>query len=74
MRGDFGGRAALLRQCWCCCGFQRVGRPGRIEGTRELVARRKPCIVASRGDKDGVRILRVLHSALLWLGGLADLS
>ncbi|MBN8754726.1 MULTISPECIES: type II toxin-antitoxin system RelE/ParE family toxin [Variovorax] len=54
--------------------FPEGGRPGRIEGTRELVIRRTPYIVAYRVEEDGVRILRVLHSAQSWPGGLTDLS
>ncbi|HEX7788929.1 MAG TPA: type II toxin-antitoxin system RelE/ParE family toxin [Afipia sp.] len=54
--------------------FPEGGRPGRIEGTRELVVRRTPYIVAYRVDKDCVRILRVLHSAQLWPSGSRDLS
>ena len=43
-----------------------IGRPGRIEGTRELVIQRTPYIVAYRIDRDTVRILRVLHGAQEW--------
>ncbi len=53
--------------------FPEGGRPGRIEGTRELVIRRTPYIAAYRIEGDGVRILRVLHSAQLWPATLADL-
>jgi len=53
--------------------FPEGGRPGRIEGTRELVVRRTPYIVAYRVERDGVRILRVLHSAQMWPGGMTDL-
>ncbi|WP_431514355.1 type II toxin-antitoxin system RelE/ParE family toxin [Variovorax sp. DAIF25] len=53
--------------------FPEGGRPGRIEGTRELVIRRTPYIVAYRVERDGVRILRVLHSAQMWPGGMTDL-
>jgi toxin ParE1/3/4 len=53
--------------------FPEGGRPGRIEGTRELVIRRTPYIVAYRIERDGVRILRVLHSAQMWPGGMTDL-
>ena len=53
--------------------FPEGGRPGRIEGTRELVVRRTSYIVAYRVERDCVRILRVLHSAQLWPGELTDL-
>jgi toxin ParE1/3/4 len=41
----------------------RSGRPGRVEGTRELVITRTPYIVAYRIIGDTVRILRVLHNS-----------
>jgi addiction module RelE/StbE family toxin len=53
--------------------FPEGGRPGRVEGTRELVIRRTPYIAAYRVGKDCVRILRILHSAQLWPGELKDL-
>ncbi|MBD9667713.1 type II toxin-antitoxin system RelE/ParE family toxin [Variovorax sp. VRV01] len=53
--------------------FPEGGRPGRIEGTRELIVRRTPYIVAYQVGQDCVRILRILHSAQLWPGQLADL-
>ncbi len=46
--------------------FPEIGRPGRIEGTRELVIHRTPYIAAYRIAGDTVRILRVLHGAQLW--------
>jgi toxin ParE1/3/4 len=46
--------------------FPGSGRPGRIEGTRELVIHRTPYIVAYRITGSTVRILRVLHSARRW--------
>ena len=46
--------------------FPEIGRPGRIEGTRELVIHRTPYIAAYRLTGDTVRILRVLHGAQLW--------
>lgn len=46
--------------------FPEIGRPGRIEGTRELVIHRTPYIAACRIAGDTVRILRVLHGAQLW--------
>ena len=46
--------------------FPESGRPGRIEGTRELVIERTPLIVAYRIRENTVRILRVLHGAQMW--------
>jgi addiction module RelE/StbE family toxin len=46
--------------------FPEMGRPGRIEGTRELVIARTPYIAAYRIIGDTVRILRVLHGAQQW--------
>lgn len=46
--------------------FAESGRPGRVEGTRELVIDRTPYIAAYRINGNEVRILRVLHGALLW--------
>jgi toxin ParE1/3/4 len=47
--------------------FPESGRPGRIEGTRELVIDRTPYIAAYQIVGKVVRILRVLHGARLWL-------
>ena len=52
--------------------FPEVGRPGRIEGTRELVIQRTPYIVAYRIDRDTIRILRVLHGAQQWPNTLPE--
>ena len=46
--------------------FPESGRPGRIEGTRELVILRTPYIVAYLIVRNTVRILRVLHGAQRW--------
>jgi toxin ParE1/3/4 len=46
--------------------FPQMGRPGRIDGTRELVINRTPYILAYRILGDTVRILRVLHGAQQW--------
>jgi len=46
--------------------FPESGRPGRVEGTRELVIDRTPYIAAYRVASDTVRILRVLHGAQQW--------
>ena len=46
--------------------FPESGRPGRVEGTRELVIHRTPYIAACRITDNTVRILRVLHGAQQW--------
>ena len=43
-----------------------VGRPGRVEGTRELVIPRTPYIVAYSILDEQVVILDVLHGAQEW--------
>jgi len=45
-----------------------IGRPGRAEGTRELVVTRTPYIVIYdyAQDKDRAEILRVIHHARRW--------
>lgn len=45
--------------------FPKIGRPGRIEGTRELVALANYIIVYQEYDFS-IRILRVLHAAQQW--------
>jgi addiction module RelE/StbE family toxin len=46
--------------------FPEMGRPGRVEGTRELVIHRTPYIAAYRIAGNTIRILRVLHGAQMW--------
>lgn len=52
--------------------YPECGRPGRIEGTHELVINKTQFIVAYRIQKGVVRILRVLHGAQAWPGDLPD--
>lgn len=44
----------------------RMGRTGRVRGTRELVITGLPYIVVYRAKKQTVEIARVLHGAQLW--------
>lgn len=46
--------------------FPQIGRPGRREGTRELVIGRTPYIVPYRLHGDLIEILRVLHGRQRW--------
>lgn len=46
--------------------FPESGRPGRVEGTRQLVIPGTPYVAAYLIAADAVRILRVLHGAQQW--------
>lgn len=46
--------------------FPQRGRPGRLEGTRELVIVGTPYLAVYRTGETSVRILRVLHGAQDW--------
>jgi addiction module RelE/StbE family toxin len=46
--------------------FPKIGRPGRINGTRELIIQRTPYIAVYRIAGKTIRILRVLHGAQMW--------
>jgi toxin ParE1/3/4 len=50
--------------------FPNSGRPGRIEGTRELIAGKHPCIIAYRARHQRVEI--VIHTARLWPESFPD--
>jgi len=43
-----------------------IGRPGRVEGTKELVISGTPFIIPYRVKKGEVHLLRVLHSSRKW--------
>jgi toxin ParE1/3/4 len=57
---------AIQRQVERLAQHPRIGRPGRVEGTRELVVSGTPYIVAYRVAGQDVTILRVLHGAQQW--------
>ena len=46
--------------------YPNRGRPGRYEGTRELIIVGTPYIVVYRVREERLRILRVLHGAQSW--------
>jgi addiction module RelE/StbE family toxin len=43
-----------------------MGRPGRVEGTRELVLGSLPYVVPYVHQSDTIIILRFLHGAMRW--------
>lgn len=43
-----------------------LGRPGRVEGTRELVIPGTPYIIPYRVREGRVEVLRVFHAARKW--------
>ena len=46
--------------------FPNRGRPGRINGTRELPLPRLPFVVVYRVRENAVEIVRLLHGAQQW--------
>jgi toxin ParE1/3/4 len=46
--------------------YPALGRPGRVDGTRELVINRTPFIAVYRIESGMVRILHFLHGAQRW--------
>jgi toxin ParE1/3/4 len=48
--------------------FPEAGRPGRIEGTREVVVAPTPFLIAYRIRRSKIEILSLLHGARKWPG------
>jgi toxin ParE1/3/4 len=46
--------------------FPNRGRPGRVNGTRELPLPRLPFVVVYRVRENAVEIVRLLHGAQCW--------
>jgi plasmid stabilization system protein ParE len=46
--------------------FPRMGRPGRVAGTYELVITRAPHIVAYQLAGNDIEVLAVIHGARRW--------
>ena len=44
----------------------RIGRPGRVKGTREMVISGLPYIIPYIEENGIVFILRILHSSMKW--------
>jgi addiction module RelE/StbE family toxin len=51
---------------WRLIEFPESGRPGRVEGTRELIITRTPYVAPYQIEDEVVRILRVIHGARMW--------
>jgi len=47
-----------------------IGRPGRVDGTREFVVTGYPYVMAYRVTEETVDLLAVRHTARLWPGSL----
>lgn len=58
--------AAIERSVALMARYPASGRPGRVEGTRELVVPGTPYIVPYRVRGQTVQILRVFHAARKW--------
>ena len=54
------GRVEMLAQ------HPGMGRPGRVEGTRELALSGLPYVVPYIHEADTIVILRVFHGAMKW--------
>ena len=46
--------------------FPHMGRPGRVEGSRELPVTGTPFVVAYRLKGESIHILAILHAARKW--------
>ena len=44
----------------------KIGRPGRVSGTRELVIARAPFVVPYRLREGRIEVLRIFHGARRW--------
>jgi toxin ParE1/3/4 len=58
--------AEIVRQVEMLEEHPGIGRPGRVEGTRELVIAGLPYVVAYLHRGDTITVLRVLHGAMKW--------
>jgi len=46
--------------------YPRLGRDGRVKGTREWIVTDTHYIVVYRSKSDSIEILRVIHTARIW--------
>jgi addiction module RelE/StbE family toxin len=57
---------SIRQQTQSLIDYPDVGRPGRCEGTRELIINPYPYIVAYRIETDEVQVLAVVHTSRHW--------
>ncbi len=62
----YGVYEAIQQQVSHLAEHPKLGRIGRVKGTRELVVSGTPYIVAYRIQGEIIQILRVLHGAQKW--------
>ena len=56
----------IIQQVGMLAEHSGIGRPGRVEDTRELVVTGLPYVVPYIHERDTVTVLRVLHGAMKW--------
>ncbi len=56
----------IIRHVGMLAEYPGMGRPGRVDGTRELTIAGLPYLVAYFHRGDTVTVLRVLHGAMKW--------
>jgi toxin ParE1/3/4 len=56
----------IIRHVGMLADHPGMGRPGRVDGTRELTIAGLPYLVAYLHRGDTVTVLRVLHGAMKW--------
>lgn len=66
LRAAIGVGDEIERQVDLLAEHPKLGRVGRIKGTRELVIQGTPFIAAYKISGDFIYILRILHGAMDW--------
>ena len=56
----------IIRHVGMLADHPGIGRPSRVDGTRELVIPGLPYVIAYLHRGDTVTVLRVLHGAMRW--------
>lgn len=56
----------ILKSAEILIQIPHAGRPGRVNGTRELIVLRTPYLLVYRHSTRSIRILRVYHGARRW--------